>query len=423
MVQPASDPPHAVMYAYPWDLYAPGAPAAVERLVACGVDAVQLAVSYHVASFLTPRDPSARVRPGDLGSLLFDPDRRTELHDLGPGGPDPDRVDPEPWPLDPPVAPAVRSAPPHAALVDAAHARGLHAYAWVVFLYNHVLAGARPDLAVRNAYGDRHPAQLCPANPTVRAYARRLADATARLAPFDLVVCESLCFLPYDYGLLNHKAAVRPHERARLLLGLCFCEHCRSAAEHDGVNMDALAAAVRADLDAHLAALPDRAGPERSDLTWSDPDADAAFATFLRARERSATSLQLEVLGRLRSADVRVGSSSVEMPDPRVTGLDVGQVRPLLHELRIDVAPSATAEAIARSASWARQHAPDDLPLYAMLMLDAFDSERTFAETLARARRAGVHRFRFYAYGQMTERQLAWLETHRNSWRPGSEAP
>ena len=385
--------PRAVMYAYPWDLEGPGAEATIDRLARLGVDGVQLAATYHVADFLMPRHPSARVRAGELGSLQFSPCDAPEVE----------------WPFDPPVAPDADRPGRLARLVDALHDRDLDATAWIPFLYNHELVRARPELAVRNAWKDRNAAQLCPSNPAARSWARALATAVPRAAPFDAVHVESLSFLAYDYGFLNLKAAVVPDVRASLLLGLCFCAHCRARASEAGCDVDALADAVRSDVDAHLNALPDGAGPSREDLRFEDPGTDEAVRAFLHERERSATSLQLEILDLLGAAGLRLGSSSVEAPDPRVTGLAVEQVVPRLGELRIDATPGLGAPDPVALAARLRAHARPDVPLYATVQLSAFASESAFRAALDRLRADGIDRFRFYALGMASERQLGWI--------------
>ena len=62
------------MHAYPWDLYDEGVQAAFDRLQACGIDGIQLAVSYHIATYLLPRNPKKLLYYGHHGAVYFRPD-------------------------------------------------------------------------------------------------------------------------------------------------------------------------------------------------------------------------------------------------------------------------------------------------------------------------------------------------------------
>lgn len=393
-------PPTTLMYVYPWVLYDEGIEAGLDRLRSCGIDALQLAVTYHIASYLVPRDPRRRIWAGEQGALYFHP--RTG--------------DAAAWPVMPPVSALVHDAAYLPALLEAAVTRGFQVTAWVVYLYNHALARARPDLVVRNAFGDPNQAQLCPSNPSVERYALDVTAAATQLGPFDALVCESLSFLPYDYGLLNLKAAVRPGARSRLLLGLCFCGHCRAAAQDAGIAVDEFAAEVRQAVDDDLARLPDRAvvAPTGNDL--SDEAFGGRLRAFLDMRARRGAALQRDVLAAAKAAGLAVGSTAVEAVDERVSGVPSRAVKPLLDELRIEVTDDMDSAAIGASVRSARAGAPERIPVYALYQLSGYDSEVAFVGAVERAREAGIRHFRFYEYGLLTHRQIEWLRGARDLW-------
>src|SRR5690606_7747702 len=159
--------PRAVMYAYPWDVYDHGPQRVLDDLAACGIDALQLSFSYHVATFITPRNPRRKVRFGEPGALEFDPTLSDAVT----------------WPFEPAVAAEVTGETYMPVLLEAVAERGIAVSAWVVYLYNHALARRNPELAVVNAFGDRNGAQLCPANPAVREYVLALTDAVLAHGP------------------------------------------------------------------------------------------------------------------------------------------------------------------------------------------------------------------------------------------------
>lgn len=400
MRQVHSVPRSAVMYVYPWVLYDEGVGPALAQLSACGIDTLQLAVNYHIATYLVPRGRRRRVWAGEQGALYFDP------RDDGSGG----------WPVAPPVSAVVDRARYLPALLEAAAASGLATIAWTVYLYNHALARQRPDLAVQNVFGDPSQAQLCPAHPAVRRYALDLTAATTGLGAFDGIVCESLSFLPYGYGFLNLKAAVRPSARSRLLLGLCFCEHCCAAARDAGVDVDALAIDVRRAIDDDLAGQPDRAQPADADEDWSDHAFGGRLRALLDARTEQATALHLEVLRVAEAAGLALGSTAVEVADERVSGVASRMIKPRLDELRIEVSADTSVTAIEAMARAAQADAPDGTPVYALYQLSGYDSASSFVGAVERAREAGIRRFRFYEYGLLTHRQLAWLRHARHLW-------
>lgn len=389
--------PRAIMYAYPWDLYEHGVDRALDDLESCGIDAVQLSFSYHVATFLTPRAASGRVRFGEHGEVQFDPG-----------------VLAGDWPLEPPVAAHVSGPDYIAALLAAIASRGLTTLAWVVYLYNHVLARRRPDLCVQNAFGDRHGAQLCPANPTVRAYVGALTSAVLTHQPLSGLVVESLSFLPYDYGFLNLKAAVRPSSSAGLLLSLCFCGSCRERAADAGLDAETLRRRVVQVVDAELALLPDGQGAADGTLEWVSRD--AALHDYLSLRTATASALQREVLATVRARGLRSGSNSAEGQDERVTGVPNDTLRDLRSEYRFEVLPHRSGAELSRIVASARAAAGPNVPLYALAQLSAFDSEASFRSTLAAVKELGVDRFRLYEYGLLTTRQLEWLKRNKDLW-------
>ena len=400
MRQVHSVPRTAVMYVYPWVLHDEGIEPALEQLAACGIGTLQLAVNYHIATYLVPRDPRRRIWAGEQGALYFDP------HDGSSGA----------WPVAPPLSSVVDDARYLPVLLAAAAAHGFPVIAWVVYLYNHALARQRPELAVQNVFGDRNQAQLCPSHPSVRRYALDLTTAAVGLGTFDGLVCESLSFLPYDYGFLNLKAAVLPGPRSRLLLGLCFCEHCCAAARDAGGDVDALAAEMRQAIDDDLAGLPDRSHHADADEAWSNHAFSGRLRALLDARTQQATSLQLDVLRVAEDAGLAVGSTAVEVADERVSGVSGHVIKPRLDELRVEIMADTSVAAISGMVRSARAEAPERTPVYALYQLSGYDSESSFVRAVERACEAGIRHFRFYEYGLLTRRQLEWLRGARHLW-------
>jgi hypothetical protein len=394
--------PHASVHAYPWALADEGVERAVDTMRRCGIEAVHLALSYHVGAYLTPRGGARRVYAGDLGAVHFDAPAA-----LADG-----------WPFPPPVSDLVTTGPGSVAgIADAAERHGLRMVAWVVYLYQHALARERPHLTVRNAFGDPHGAQLCPANPQVRDYARALTRATLALGRFDGLYVEALKYLPYEYGLLNPKSAVAPGLRARSLLSLCFCAHCRRAATHAGIDVDGLASAVRTRLDEHLKRLPDGVGDDAAELMG--PALTDALAAFIRLRSRQVVDLQREIIDLARAAGLHVTSDLVEPDELGLNGEAPFEVRAQVDEVRVKLRSGMDAGSMVRAIEEARHRARADVVVVAFYHIGSFASEASFVRAVESARSAGIRYHRFYEYSLLSRRQVAWLEGARELWSDG----
>jgi hypothetical protein len=265
------------LFAFPSDLVDEGVAEVLARVRGYGVEAVTLAVAYHQARDLTPHATTGRLRHRADG--VFAP------------------LPPSLWDgvrLRPPVQP-----PDEVAAV--ARARDLAApgglLAWTVFLHNTTLGAAHPDVCAETCFGDRLLADLCPAHPDVADYAVALAR-TAASATGAPVVAESLAYGTFDHGHHHERAFVPLGPGDRLLLGLCFCAHCRHAARSSGVDVDRLRAAVARHLDAVLAgdaaSAPD--DPEALRAVFGDD-----LTRFVAVRQRVVTELTGRVAGALHA--------------------------------------------------------------------------------------------------------------------------
>ena len=219
-------------FAFPSDLADEGVDTVLDNLAdRAGLGGITVAFSYHAARDVFPHNPRRKVRLLDRGELHFPPAR--SLYDglrIQP------RVNAEALERD-----VLRDT------CAAASERGLGVRAWTVFLH-----ADRPDehqdCVTRNAFGDLEPADLCPANPDVRAYVRALVADIAR-HDVTSILAESLHYHPVTHGHHHERYFIELGERARYLLGLCFCEHCLACAERSGVDGAAVRRAVVDELE------------------------------------------------------------------------------------------------------------------------------------------------------------------------------
>jgi hypothetical protein len=184
-----------------------------------GLGGVTMAAAYHASRDLFPHARTRRLRYQPGGEIFF-------------------RPDPARWrglAIQPRPSRLARDADPLAELVAAAATRGLGVQAWTVFLHVDWTEDGDPRFAEQTCFGDPCLTELCPANPDVRAYALALAQDLAGRG-VGSVLAESLHHHPLEHGAHHERYFVELGAAARLLLGLCFCEHCLAGARRRGAD-------------------------------------------------------------------------------------------------------------------------------------------------------------------------------------------
>ncbi|PSK97800.1 hypothetical protein CLV63_107193 [Murinocardiopsis flavida] len=276
MTPPARDPGPvgATAYLYPWDVV--GDPAAAERTARLGVGTVALAAAYHSVRAATPRHPDHRVVSARHAALYVP-------------------IRPDRWRGSPLVPPSGAEwsggTDSFGAARDALRGHGLAVDAWTVLTHSSVLGTAHPDLAVRNAFGDRYAYALCPTSAVVREYAVRVVREVLDLGRPDGLVVEACGPLGFGHQSMHEKtdgADWSPVDQA--LLSVCFCAACRRELAWSGTDPGDAAAAVR-DAVGTGAASPDEA-------------LGGAGGPLLAVRSAAVTALRDEVATTARAAGV-----------------------------------------------------------------------------------------------------------------------
>ncbi|GIQ68807.1 hypothetical protein DUZ99_13785 [Xylanibacillus composti] len=226
------------MFVYPWDLYDEGISRALHRIKAMDIDRILLAVSYHSGKFFLPHNPQKTIYYHDSGSIYFTPDL-TSYGVLKPATGEAYRQ--YMANRQPDEAPDLLQA-----VLAEAHACGLEVYAWVVGLHNSRLGTQFPMVTVRNAYGESYRHALCPAHEECRHYAVQMIDDLASgYEGLDGIVLESFDYMGLLHGDHHELIAVPEPDRLEALLGLCFCDRCKSGAAERGIDADELQRKVR----------------------------------------------------------------------------------------------------------------------------------------------------------------------------------
>ena len=300
-----------------------------------------------------------------------------------------------------------------------AQARGMEVAAWTIFTHNSVLATAHPDCSTRNVYGDAYLTDLCPANPRVRAYCCELAADVSR-RPVQQVLAESLHYRPLEHGEHHERYLIPLPLDARMLLSLCFCDHCRAAATRAGVDVGSLAHSARTALQ------PAWDGLVRPSQRMLDEQLRAQVEAYVDVRCATVTSLVKEV----REA---LGASAVQL-----TFVDhAGTMAHVMHGVapdddvlaasrRLGIAPAAVAAVTDQYGILGYQDSPQRLAAVLAryravlgdrarltlalrpLLPDCLDAGN-LAQKLRLAQAAGVEAVDFYHYAMMPLNRLDWI--------------
>jgi hypothetical protein len=370
-----------------------------------GLEGVNLSATYHDARDVFPHNPKFHVFRNEGDVAWFAP--RPERYASG---------------LIPRKAAAAGADDVLSQLCAQAERRGMQVNAWTIFLHNSVLATAHPDCATRNVYGDPYLSDLCPAHPRVRAYCRELAADLARY-PVQRLVAESLHYRPLEHGEHHERYLIALPPEARTLLSLCFCPHCRAAGARAGVEVEPLAAEVRAALEPVWRADPieqDAAPPLLAEA------ARAPLARYVDARVAVVSSLVAEVREAMARSGVSLsfidhgGAMSHVMPgtsaddevalSSRKLGVDAAAVAAACDEFSVLGYVDTPERLETMLASYRRQLGPDARLSVALrpLLPDCRLAEN-FAAKVAVARAAGADGVDFYHYAMMPLNRLDWI--------------
>ncbi|MFE6163988.1 hypothetical protein ACFQ7F_34310 [Streptomyces sp. NPDC056486] len=287
-------------FAYTWDLV--GDPGAAERIAALGVGSVVLQAAYHSARAMTPYHPVHRTVHATHSATYFPLDpgpwRGARLRPTAPG-----------WAVDVPDR--------FGSAATALRGQGLRVEAWLVLTHGTALGEQAPELTVRNAFDERYGYALCPAQPDVASYIRRLVRSFCTrydTTEVPTLMLEACGWLGFEHGSQHEKTAGSDLTRAaRDLLSVCLCAACRTGIAAAGADPTELAHAVRRTVDTEL-----RGGARAR--TLHEALGEQAATALLRHRQSVIEQLTRDV------AAVAPGRELLLMADGdrQATGPDVG---------------------------------------------------------------------------------------------------
>jgi hypothetical protein len=287
------------IYAHPFDLDALQGAGGLARLRDLGYGEVALAVSYHDGRWLQPWHPQGRVRFLEDGTVHFLPSG-----DYGVLQPLPSSEVPAHGPS------------PLEALCAAAPSIGLRVRAWTVGTHNTRLGSVHPELCVENAFGDRYPYALCPAQAAVQQYLTALVRDVGAHRGLQTIELEAFGQMGWKHSSHHDKSSFQPSGLLDAALSACFCTACR--AEMLAAGADPLAtraevqALVRGCVDDGDALAPAKV-PGRPEDAGGEPQ---WLAAVLAARARP-----VEAVARLVADAAPTTARAVQVhPHPWFTG-------------------------------------------------------------------------------------------------------
>lgn len=196
------------------------------------------------------------------------------------------------------------------------------------------------DVRQRDITGAPIDGRMCPNHPDVRAYGRALYLDLATHYDVDFI---QTCLVGFFAGTRQPWSGSGASEVMRLLnitTGGCFCEHCRAAAEREGIDWGAMVDRLRWFAEGFTYA-NHRQSFEMRLLAESSTTATALLAevpelyAFLRFRTSSLTSFFREISEAVHTArpavDLRLNHFSSQ---PELMGLDLKAVGTLLDSVR-----------------------------------------------------------------------------------------
>ncbi len=377
------------VYAHPFDLAALADHGGLDRLKGLGISEIAMAVSYHDGRWLQPWNDATRVRFLEDGTVHYRPDSERDYGRLQP--------------LPSSFVPAQNDEPsPLARLgLDAGRA-GLAARAWTVFTHNTRLGELHPDLAIENAFGDRHVYGLCPARPAVQDYITGMVGDLASHDGLSTIELEALGWMGWKHGSHHDKASFQPRGRLGYALSVCFCDSCMAAMTTAGGDPVAIRAFARNLIAEHIERADAMAPTEAS-------DDDDVFGPV-----RAARVATLEALGaRVREAAAERSQLAVQVHrDPLFTGsqLSASQAGGLPAAERVVTAygedPAAIAAHLSDPATWATGGADAPRRLSFWPKAPQFTSDEDLVKVRELCREHGVESIAIYHLGLLPWRTL-----------------
>lgn len=371
-------------WAYPWDVLDEGPDRVEARLREIGIRELNLATNYHTVQAFTPHNPERRTLFARASSY-FEP------------GPDYGRLEPMPYEgMDGDWVDEI-----------AAELTEIDLTSWTVGCHNSRLGMQNPEYTLETAHGDDLVFGLCPSQPAVQRYLTALVSDVASRRGIERVELETFdYFYGTGWGWHHQKIHARLGALGEFLLGLCFCEHCRSNAAAADIPVDRVRDEVADTIDDIVA---ETVSHDRSPEAWLREH--EAVAAYVDVREETLETL---------FADLRAAAGTTPLgyyvgaPEPGrewMLGADLDRLSDHVDYYCLPAYESTSEEVMDA------YHTVDELttetPLHVGLLPGhpAIHEQSTVSDILVELQAAGVPRVSFYNYGLLPSGSLEWIST------------
>lgn len=223
---------NSAIWIYPWDLLDEGIESTLVRISDAGIQGISVAVAYHTVRALCPHNPKRAVYHGEGGVVYFRPNPAHFME----------------TPIKPVESNLLSDGDALDEILRGAGRVGVRVHAWTVLHHNTRLGMAHPECTIENAFGDRYPFGLCPANPQVREYTLGIVRSLVERDSLDTIELESLGYMGIDHSGHHAKAGLELDALRRFLLSICFCPWCTTRMESQGVDVKGVRVLVMCDL-------------------------------------------------------------------------------------------------------------------------------------------------------------------------------
>lgn len=374
------------LYAYAWDIADIGVTPFIDEALAMGITDVSVATAYHAGKFIRPhaQHPPRVIFPED-GVTYFQPDlaRYTELQ------------------------PQAHSDEKLLNVIPALLADGrIKVHGWTVLQHNTRMGTAYPQATVKNAFGDSYVYSLCPMQAAVFDYSVQLCtDLTTQHALHSLIL-ETPGWLPYAHGYHHEFAQFTPSPNVEILLGLCFCDACKTAAKEKHIAIDALQQRVQASIQSAF----DEgygAASKHTDLL-SDPD----LLALISLRQDRVTELVRAIRQAIPTQCALAMIPTVQRPTSAcwIEGSHLHDLAQVADYLEIPFYEK-TAQAAIQDATecLAQVRSPQKIRAILRPGIPDLDQGKELAVAIKGLQQLGLRDFAFYNYGLLPQKQLSHL--------------
>lgn len=380
------------LYTYAWDIADIGVTQFIDDMLNMGITDVTVATAYHAGKFIRPhaKNPPRVIFPED-GVTYFDPDLQRYNE----------------------IQPQAHSDQALRAVLPALLKDGrLKVHGWTVLLHNTRLSTEFPQYTVKNAFGDPYVYSLCPMQAAVFDYAVNLCADLSHQHALHSIVLETPGWQPYGHGYHHEFAQVASNPWLDNMLGMCFCDACKSAAKDKGIAIYALQTRVQNNISNYLALPADAQADQAASWTQSELLTDPDLLAYISMRQDRVTQLVSAIRKAIPSQCELAVIPTVQRPTAAcwTEGSDLKALSEVADYIEIPFYEPTANRAIADAWESLRQIGkPEKIRAILRPGLPDLNQGADLAPAMKGIQALGIKDFAFYNYGLLPQYQLDHL--------------